>query len=545
MKKLIYSLAMILVGMSSCATFDDPTTENYGAGPDVTLSVTAGTPTDNAFNIQVTPGEGATYYTMAISTSPAQIDSAVFIKGGYGNTVIKVADLPAINQSITTASPNTTYYVYAVACNDKGVVGKLASASIKTTDAGAPQKAATQVDAASKAAVVAFDQEILRGEGKVTAKYYKEYDFENPVEIETVDVAISKNMAQMKVDAPEGAYVIFSWEEGAFVDEVGNRCAAYTSTIDMEGEDIDAIFANALWLRVPTTTWAITDDQFTAPTVGGTFPKWNEFEGVIEFKDKVYVLEDEVKDGAFTVTYANEKRTVSYKLTKANITFGLADDLSTQKVTFKLPEATQAGDKVSVSIAEGVFYDVMGNANAAYSSSKVYWIAFSMTKDDVLGNFTFYATTASGNTYKMGNFTIEENTEVENGLTIKDFYLEGSVLNARYDIDNCKMYITTYAPLGVEDLGDGTKYGQVLYSISYADEIECDVTADGIVTTDLGIVAYDETYSSPLGWYLKAALAQFVPVKNESASRRAIVKTSVSKHVKKARVAKNVAKARK
>lgn len=537
MKKLIYSLAMILVGMSSCATFDDPTTENYGAGPDVTLSVTAGTPTDNAFNIQVTPGDGATYYTMAISTSPEQIDSAVFIKGGYGNTVIKVADLPVINQAITDANPNTTYYVYAVACNDKGVVGKLASASIKTTDAGAPQKAKTQVDAASKTAAVAFDQEILRGEGKVTAKYYKEYDFMNPVEIETVEVAVSSNVAQMKVDAPEGAYVTFSWEEGAFVDEVGNRCAAYTSTINMEGTDIDAIFANALWLRVPTTTWAITDDQFTAPKVGGTFPKWNEFEGVIEFKDKVYVVEDNVKDGDFVVTYTNDSRTVSYKLPKANIKFGVAEDFSTQKVTFTLPAATQPSDKVTVAIAEGVFKDILGNGNAAYSSENVYWTSYSITKDDALGTFTFYW--IGSKAYDLGNFTIEENTgegAQEGDVVIKDFYVPGNKIYGYYDLNDCKLYIYANQPLGTLTDPQEGEYGNILQSSSSQNVIAFDFTPDGIVSTDLCVMATDPGYTQGWWWEIPAGgTALFV--KANAAARKAAVKGGI-----KAKSRKNLSK---
>lgn len=545
MKKLIYSLAIILVGLSSCAKFDDPKTENYGVGPEVAVSIASALPTDSAFTIQITPAAGATYYAYAISTAPAAVDSATLIKGGYGNTVLNVNDQPSLTLNIKTAEPNTTYYVYASACNDKGIVGKVASASIKTSDSGAPIPTAAQASAANKAYLVQFNQNILRGEGKVTAVFYKEYDFENPVQSENVDVQISGKVTQLTaVDAPAGAYVLFSWEAGAFVDAVGNACGAFTSSVNPEGETISDIF-KGLWIRVPTTTWAITDDQFTAPKVGGTFPKWSEFEGVIEFAEKVYVIEDDVKDGDFVVTYTNNSRTVSYKLPKANINFGVAEDFSTQKVTFTLPAATQPGDVVTVTIAEGVFKDVLGNGNAAYASDKVYWTSFAMTKDDVLGSFTFYATVSSGNTYSFGNFTIEEDAEAENGLIIKDFYLPGSVLKARYDIDNCKMYITPYEALGVEEMDAETKYGQVLYSLTYADEIECDVTSEGIVTSDLGIVAYDENFGSPLGWYLKATVAMFVPAKSDAAPRRASVKKSTSKQVKKARVAKNVAKYRK
>ena len=536
MKKLIYSLAMILVGMSSCATFDEPTTENYGAGPDVALSVTAGTPTDNAFNVQVTPGEGTTYYTMAISTSPVRIDSAVFIKGGYGNTVVKVADLPAINQPITDASPNTTYYVYAVACNDKGVVGKLASASIKTTDAGAPQKTKTQVDAASKTAAVAFDQLILRGEGKVTAKYYKEFDF-NPVEIETVDVAISNNVAQMKVDAPEGAYVTFSWEEGAFVDEVGNRCAAYTSTLNMEGEDIDAIFANALWLRVPTTTWAITDDQFTAPEVGGYFSNWKDFEGVIEFKDKVYVLTDDVKDGDFTVTYANDSRTVTYKVPTKNINFGVAEDFSTKKVTFTLPAATTPGDKVTIAFAENIFKDVMGNGNAAYSSSKVYWINFAATKDDILGtfNFTWYNYFNDGAATDGGTITITEDSETENGIIISDMFVKGKQLKGYYNLDESMVYIKQ------QSMGVVSGYFGSFENASANQDIALKVGPGTMESEDyFGVYAYatEDHSDDGLGWLRLSVGATLTKVKASAARRKAASKSSQVWTPKKASIKK-------
>jgi hypothetical protein len=288
----------------------------------------------------------------------------------------------------------------------------------------------------------------------------------------------------------------------------------------------------------------MSDKNVSSPKSGSTFPKWSDFVGEITFDDFVYVVEEDIKDGDFTVTYTNDSRTATYKLPVKNINFGLNDNFGTKKVTFTLPAATQPGDKVTLAIAEGVFKDVYGNDNDAFAS-KVYWISFAMTKEDVLGTFTFYATLSSGKTYNLGNFTIEEDAEAENGLVIKDFYLPGSVLKARYDIDNCKMYITPYEALGVEEMDAETKYGQVLYSLTYADEIECDVTSEGIVTSDLGIVAYDENFESPLGWYLKATVAMFVPAKSTAAPRRASVKKSTSKPVKKTRVAKNVAKYRK
>lgn len=528
MKKLIYSLAIILVGLSSCAKFDDPKTENYGVGPEVAVTMTAAMPTDSAFTIQITPAAGATYYAYAISTAPAAVDSATLIKGGYGNTVLNVSDQPSLTINIKTAEPNTTYYVYASACNDKGIVGKVASASIKTSDSGAPIPTAAQADAANKAYLVQFNQNIIQGEGKVTAVYYKEFDFGTPVPVENVDVKISGKVAQFTAtDAPAGAYVLFSWEAGAFVDATGNRCAPFTSKVNPEGTTIATIF-QGLWIQVPHTTWAITDSQFTAPKAGSVFPKWDEFEGVIEFAEKVYVVEDDVKDGDFVVTYTNNSRTASYKLPKAKINFGVAEDFSTQKVTFALPAATQPDDQVTVSIAEGVFKDVLGNGNAAYASDKVYWISFAMTPEMAVGTFN------CGITYKdeaidLGNFSIElaPTAENPNGLLIKNFYLADSQLDGYYDLDAGKIYFEDGQLVGMYTNSKGTKYGLVFYNAENETDdavpVPFTVKADGTMVADVvwGIYAYNEDFSSGLGWFEIAHTTQFTPVKAAAAKRAA------------------------
>ena len=538
MKKLIYSLALVVLALTSCNKWDDPQTENYGVGPEVAVTIASAMPTDSAFTIQITPAAEATYYAYVISTAPAKVDSATLIKGGYSNSVLKVSEKASLTINVKTAEPNTTYYVYASACNEKGIVGKLASASIKTSDTGAPKPTAAQASAANKAYLVQFNQNILRGEGKVTAVFYKEYDFANPVQSENVDVQINGKVTQLTaVDAPAGAFVLFSWEEGAFVDATGNACSAFTSSVNPEGETISDIF-KGLWIRVPTTTWAISDSQFTSPKVGGTFPKWSEFEGVIEFAEKVYVVEDEVKDGDFVVTYSNNSRSVSYKLPKANINFGVAEDLSTQKVTFSLPAATSAGDKVTVSIAEGVFYDVLGNGNAAYASEKVFWTSFAMTPEMALGTFdllyiSYYDET--GTVESLGNVTIESDPEVANGIIIKDLYLEGSAIKGSIDLDECKIYIPDSQVLGTYTNSKGTTYGLLFVTADGTDAAAFSVNADGTMVADgmWGVYALDETFSTELGWFDVAKASMFSPVKATASAKKAMKKLAKTKTVKK------------
>ena len=548
MKKLLYSLMTAVIALTSCTTWDDPKTENYGEGPSIEVSIAAVAPTDSAFVVSIVPGAGTTYYAFVMDANDEAetLDAATLLKGGYGNNVVNTSKYPSLTIPVDGMEPNTTYQVYAVASNEKGIIGKISVASIKTTDSGKPTFTQFSADASAKSATVTFNQAITRGEGKVSGVYYKEWDFENPVPLTDEDIAVEVSGKTMKLtaaDVPAGAYLLFSWEEGTVVDATGNKCAAFESSVNPAAETVEDMFQGT-WLHVANKNWSMSDDNVSSPKSGSTFPKWSDFVGEITFDDFVYVVEEDIKDGDFTVTYTNDSRTATYKLPVKNINFALNDNFGTKKVTFTLPAATQPGDKVTLAIAEGVFKDVYGNDNNAFAS-KVYWVSFAMTKEDVLGTFTFYATLSSGKTYSFGNFTIEEDAEAENGLVIKDFYLPGSVLKARYDIDNCKMYITPYEALGVEEMDAETKYGQVLYSLTYADEIECDVTSEGIVTSDLGIVAYDENFKSPLGWYLKATVAMFVPAKSAAAPRRASVKKSTSKHVKKTRVAKNVAKYRK
>ena len=548
MKKLLYSLMTAVIALTSCTTWDDPKTESYGDGPSIEVSIAAVAPTDSAFVVSIVPGAGTTYYAFVMDANDEAetLDAATLLKGGYGNNVVNTSKYPSLTIPVDGMEPNTTYQVYAVASNEKGIIGKISVASIKTTDSGKPTFTQFSADASAKSATVTFNQAVARGEGKVSGVYYKEWDFENPVPLTDEDIAVEVSGKTMKLtaaDVPAGAYLLFSWEEGTVVDATGNKCAAFESSVNPAAETVEDMFQGT-WLHVANKNWSMSDKNESSPKSGSTFPKWSDFVGEITFDDFVYVVEEDIKDGDFTVTYTNDSRTATYKLPVKNINFGLNDNFGTKKVTFTLPAATQPGDKVTLAIAEGVFKDVYGNDNNAFAS-KVYWVSFAMTKEDVLGTFTFYATLSNGKTYSLGNFTIEEDAEAENGLVIKDFYLPGSVLKARYDIDNCKMYITPYEALGVEEMDAETKYGQVLYSLTYADEIECDVTSEGIVTSDLGIVAYDENFESPLGWYLKATVAMFVPAKSAAAPRRASVKKSTSKHVKKTRVAKNVAKYRK
>ena len=542
MKKLLYSLMMVAIALTGCTTWDEPVTENYGDGPSISIDVTA--TTDSTFTFTITPGAGTLYYSYVIDDNDEaiELDASTLLKGGYASVHQEVLNT-STNATYTfdmrdakgepLGEPNTTYQIYAVAASDKGIVGAVQVVSVTTTDVNAPKPVTFTSSSANKAVAVTFNQSLLRGEGQVTGIYYKENDFGNPVELteDDIDVTISGETAIFTAeDVPAGAYLLFSWETGAFVDAVGNECGAFKSYVNETAESEEDIFVG-VWVHVDNESWSITEDYFTAPKAGGTFPKWDEFEGEITFEEKVYVFEDDLKNGAFTITYTNESRTVTYKLPLEKIDFGLDEDNATQKVTFTLPQATLPGDKVTIAINEDVFFDVYGNGNEAYNSvdDGIYWISFAMTKEDVLGTFTYFMT-YEGKDYNCGNFTIEEYTgeDAEEGdVVIKDLYIEDSECYGYYVIDECKLYVWRYQPLGLlydEEEGD---YGVLTYSQSGNNLIAFDVNANGTLTSsDFALAGAAPDYSE-LWWYETLGITTFVKsTSTEALSRAAAVRST-------------------
>lgn len=520
MKKYIYSLAMMLIGLASCTTWDDPVTENYGDGPSIAINVTA--TTDSAVTFTLTPAEGTQYYnfTTKVSDKAEELDAALLLKGSYDNAanVKKFADNATFTYTIK-AEPNTTYQVYAVAASDKGIVGKVAVASATTTDANAPALVddAFAADKATKSVAVTFDQNLTLGEGAVSAVYYKEFDWENPVAVEadSINVKVNGNVATFSAPStPDGAYVAFSWAAGAFVDAKGNKCGAFTSTFDEEEED----FIGA-WVHNANVPFTIGDSIIVAPKAFSSFKYPEEFKGEIKFGFDVYRIESEVKPGEVCVTFTSDVKTTTYKLT--------ADQWAVKdsSLVFVLPDGIEDGDKVSVSVAKNIIYDACGNTNEGFTDSKVWWkyVTFTPTVADVLGTFTYFATLKSnGKTYNLGNFTISEYTgeDAEEGdIVINNLYLDDSEIYGFYDLENAKLYIASYQPLGTYE-EDGETYGVSTYSVDENKWIELDITQDGIVSTDFALVYSDAEYSEIGGFEVPVGTTTFVKA-TENAARMA------------------------
>ena len=534
MKKLIYSFATVLMALTSCISFDDPTTENYGAGPSVDVSISAGIVTDSAFQVTVTPAEGALYYAFAVSEgdAPEALDSMALYKGSYGNTVVKASDYPSYFFAIDDADPNSTYWVYAVAGNAKGIVGNMTVKSITTTDGEAPYPMGIAKDADSGAVQLTFSEAVQLGAGAVTAKYYQEWDILNPVDVAAENIAVKVSGSKVLFEAagvPAGAYLCYSYEAGAFKDMKGIACGALNSGLNM-----DAGKFTGAYVHVTNKPFAIDDSFVTAPEDGALINNADLFEGIISFPFDIFRNDDEVKAGDLVIAFANGNKTTAYNLDPS--LWSVEDNL----LKFYLPEQPEVGDQIFVSVKEGVVYDVCGNPNLAYTSV-ANWKYFPLTVDYFVGKFgldyiSYYDDSQS--VVNLGVVTIEEDAESGDGaLAIKDFYMEGSVLSGAYDLSAGKLLINDGQVLGFAE-EDGTVYGLAFVNAEGDGPVTFTLNPNGTMTADgmWGIYAYDQNFEEAVGWWDVAAASQLVPfdgAARKAAARKAVKKTKNVKFVKK------------
>ena len=534
MKKLIYSFATVLMALTSCISFDDPTTENYGAGPSVDVSISAGIVTDSAFQVTVTPAEGALYYAFAVSEgdAPEALDSMALYKGSYGNTVVKASDYPSYFFAIDDADPNSTYWVYAVAGNAKGIVGNMTVKSITTTDGEAPYPMGIAKDADSGAVQLTFSEAVQLGAGAVTAKYYQEWDILNPVDVAAENIAVKVSGSKVLFEAagvPAGAYLCYSYEAGAFKDMKGIACGALNSGLNM-----DAGKFTGAYVHVTNKPFAIDDSFVTAPEDGALINNADLFEGIISFPFDIFRNDDEVKAGDLVIAFANGNKTTAYNLDPS--LWSVEDNL----LKFYLPEQPEVGDQIFVSVKEGVVYDVCGNPNLAYTSV-ANWKYFPLTVDYFVGKFgldyiSYYDDSQS--VVNLGVVTIEEDAESGDGaLAIKDFYMEGSVLAGAYDLSAGLLLLNDGQVLGFAE-EDGTVYGLAFVNAEGDGPVTFTLNPNGTMTADgmWGIYAYDQNFEEAVGWWDVAAASQLSPLDGaarKAAARKAVKKTKNVKFVKK------------
>lgn len=252
MKKYIIGLfsAICLMG-AGCTEFDDFTPVDMGEGPAVT--VTAEKTAVDAFKVTITPAEGTVYYSYIVTDEAMTVDPDQLLQAKYkGSVLVKAAEKPSVSGTLSDQSLGATYYVYAVASNEKGVCGAVASASIALPDEEAPylvdlpEGNKYKATNGGRSVVLTFNETVVRGSGAITYDVtkgdltsYANGTIESVViNNESVTITLPESVVFDENEAV--SYVFLDFAEGAFADAGGNQSAALVGGVDEETQTVAA-----------------------------------------------------------------------------------------------------------------------------------------------------------------------------------------------------------------------------------------------------------------------------------------------------------------
>lgn len=524
MKQIIYS-AFFLIGLFivGCTTWEDYSSESYGDGPAVDVVISS--IRDSSFIVNVSPGSNAKYYAYWIVQSNTEIQDVSaqnILKTAYSTGTKKsmdVADAPSATVTFN-ALPYTVYQIYAVASSDKGVVGEITHQTVTTTDGVAPiVDDYGQSQSTPQTISVLFNKSVIRGAGAVSITYIKRYDLQNQETVVLDDeyIDISDDVVDFEVPDPvPGVYFTISWEAGAFTDVVGNKTPAFNSGLNASGQFF------GISGRIPTAPFDVNNSNVVVESP--FFSDWQNFEAELQFDFNIYP-NTSATSGAVKMVYSTAEKQVIVNVAPSDWT------VSGKSMKIKLPEAPQLMDSVRFILSGSVFYDVYGNPNGSFSPESSFWCYRNdFKKEDFIGTFQFSYGSAyedPDEIFDGGSFTIEEDPDVENGVILKDFYLEGSEIQATYDITSGKLFVPDSEPIGiVED--DGEEYLLLTYNIEVDAPIEFLMQGDKslVCASSMGIVAL-EISTEDMYWWDKLVNATMTP---ETAAGSAFLRHSKTLH---------------
>lgn len=252
MKKYIIGLfsAICLMG-AGCTEFEDFTPVDMGEGPAVT--VTAEKTAVDAFKVTITPAEGTVYYSYIVTDEAMTVDPDQLLQAKYeGSTLVKAAEKPSVSGTLSNQNLGATYYVYAVASNEKGVCGAVASASVELPDEEAPYLVNVpdgnkyKATNGGRSVVLTFNETVVRGSGAITYDVtkgnltsYASGTIESvAINNESVTITLPESVVFDENEAV--SYVFLDFAEGAFADAGGNVSAALVGGVDEETQTVAA-----------------------------------------------------------------------------------------------------------------------------------------------------------------------------------------------------------------------------------------------------------------------------------------------------------------
>lgn len=548
MKKIFFSLmAMALVALVGCNDFDDPTSQNFGEGPEIAIDVDQAFIADSTFTFTVTPAPGSMFYTILIdeSSTVEELNPETLLKDQYSaltSFVLNAQEEATFTYNMREGGapigkPNTDYVIYAVAANDKGVVGNITTAKVHTTDGKSPVPTQAANDPDNGIVQILFSEGVKQGAGKVSAKYYGIYSgvmYDVPEEDITVSIendVVTFNLANI----PGSAYTFVSWEQGAFVDAVGNNCTAMSSGISAAGR------LQGVYFRKSEEPFAIQAE--ITPADGSSIDNWKA-PFVFKFNKPVYKEEDEYLTGEeIIITYLTGKKETDYLL--ENDSWAVSEDGLT--LTVNLEEAPESGNLIYITLSEGAVFDEFGNANKEFTTSKGWnYSEHLMPVEDVYGIYEYsFPSYGIGQTLN-GKIVISPSEEEEGMLALYGFGTEYAGIlddfaNAEfYDIlgafDGAKQTITVPAMTYPTVLmPDADAFLLLCDNDDYQNDIVFTLDGEGNMVSNLGWLRGTLSTYTLTGWFdYGTDVTTFKKVGNlNDASAKKIVKAAKKSTIKK------------
>lgn len=401
MKKLIIISVAALSALFSCTKFENDTADSPLAVP--SIDVTIDSKSDSTFTFTVKPGTGTGYYSYTVLKGAAKYLDSTKVLGVSCKGITEATQTMEAKPTVTVTLgvkdgilPNTTYTVYAVAANVQSLVSSVKSATVLTSDMNIPTPTAAAKSATAAAAKITFNESVVRGEGKVLAHYYKVWAPEKEVmtlELAKKDIVISGTDVTLSApDTVNGAYVLFTWEEGMVKNAVGTPCEEFElNHFYAEKGKIVADSCQGLVTRWPVGTFGWTRVCKDKEGKVVTCPE----DSVLAFgnpADAAYLIKADStivyssSDLSVSVAYINSnsatvyKETEKVKLDKVNNVVSLGT---------KKGSDPEYGDFVVWGVPAGLFIDVWGNTCEAYTNADNCLRSYGYTAEDFCGTYSF------------------------------------------------------------------------------------------------------------------------------------------------------------
>lgn len=493
MKNLIYSLLSAILLFSNCADFDEFSSLDKKAAPDVTITTSA--VGDSTFTLVVAPQEGTQYYSYVVKEEDApNLPSAALllagnVKDAVAGGVLKYADNQTFTIVLEGLVQNTNYQIYAVAGNDQGITGEVSHIQVLTTDSYRPiiKKFAGEKNLLK----LAFDELLERGEGRITIDYYfinepkQVISVENPVD----SIQVNGNEVNITLRDYPGVYACVSYEEGAFKDLQGQPCKKITSGVNDAGKFVNIYYRLD---KVPFVVKEMTPEP-------GAFQKWDEFQVSFDFGRPVYKSRSATDEHVQAIYYTKGKKQIIDVPTGY---WGVSKD-DPDKLVVYLPESPEYGAYVDVILADGAVEDKAGNPSKAYTPEEEQnWIySYGYEVGMVLRKYRFICEKTLSEEPVAFDIEVKQNPDpeaAENALLITGFFGFEDPIEAIFNGDNATISIPDSQVLG-EIEGNFA----VLWEYNGADFIVLNIAPDGSMTTasQIELGAYDPVAQKYLGSY--------------------------------------------